>query len=359
MSIIVSKNLRNAVRLDRTSFKLEDNLQQYIHNNPESIPLYDIKEDVQLLILAREFNTLSGPIDAIGVDRDGEIYLIETKLYKNPDKRTVIAQVLDYGASLWKSHPDFDSFLLRLNTSVQQTFNQTVRERIQSFFSLDESQVETVITNMRDNLSGGNFKFVVLMDTIHNQLKDLILYMNQNSKFDIYGVELEYYKHGEFEIIIPKLFGAEVKKDVPGKKNATFISDEEFISLYKTIGLDKKLQELLNIQKSMQSGELKFEGWHADRTPKNINFFCRTSGATKMSLVISIGYNKEAPIQAFDFWLYDKSIEKKVLLATRKTLKIESNPLKEEAKFGVIARWPIKEFTKDKLAAFFSSLIGD
>jgi RecB family endonuclease NucS len=53
--------------------------------------------------LAREFSTKSGPIDALGVDKDGELYLIETKFYKNPDKRTVVAQVLDYGASLWSN----------------------------------------------------------------------------------------------------------------------------------------------------------------------------------------------------------------------------------------------------------------
>lgn len=40
-------------------------------------------------------------IDAVALDQNGDIYLIETKLYKNPDKRQVIAQVLDYGASLW------------------------------------------------------------------------------------------------------------------------------------------------------------------------------------------------------------------------------------------------------------------
>ena len=110
MSIIISKNLKNAVKLDRSSFALENNLQQFIFDNPESIPLYDIKEDIHLLILAREFSTSSGPIDAIGVDRDGEIYLVETKLYKNSDKRLVIAQVLDYGASLWKTFTDFNVF---------------------------------------------------------------------------------------------------------------------------------------------------------------------------------------------------------------------------------------------------------
>ncbi|MBI5358809.1 hypothetical protein HZB69_04260, partial [Candidatus Amesbacteria bacterium] len=252
---------------------------------------------------------------------------------------------------------DFDSFLLQINNAVQKTFYQTFREKAQSFFSLDESQVEALIANIKENLDEGSFKFVVLMDAIHDQLKDLILYMNQNSKFDIYGVELEYYKHEGFEIIIPKLFGSEVKKDIPTKRsNTTFISDEEFISLYKTIGLDKKIQELLDLQKSIQNGEIKYEGWNADRMPKTINFFYRIPAGTRMSLVLSIGYYRETPYQTLDFWLYDKDIEKRVLSAIRNSFSIESNFLKPDVKFGIVARWPIKEFTKDKLLAFFSSV---
>ena len=52
------------------------------------------------------------------------------------------------------------------------------------------------------------------MDKVHPQLKDLIYFINQNSQFDIYAVEMEYYKYGEYEILIPRLFGAEVKKDI-------------------------------------------------------------------------------------------------------------------------------------------------
>lgn len=228
MAIIISKKGEEAVKLNRTPFGLEDKIQQTIYDIPESIPLYDIKEDIKLLVLAREFPTKSGPIDAIGIDRDGDIYIIETKLYRNQDKRNIIAQVLDYGASLWKHHSDFDSFLLRIDSSVQEHFHQTIRERVQSFFSTEDQEIDTLLANMNNNLNEGNFKFVILMDTMHDQLKDLILYMNQNSRFDIYGVELEYYKHDEFEIIIPKLFGAEVKKDVTSRKpNTPAMSQEE------------------------------------------------------------------------------------------------------------------------------------
>jgi hypothetical protein len=66
------------------------------------------------------------------------------------------------------------------------------------------------------------------MDSMDERLKDLITYINQKSQFDIYGVELEYYKHDEYEIVIPKMYGVEVKKDAPpptGKR--TFLSIEE------------------------------------------------------------------------------------------------------------------------------------
>ena len=100
MSIIISRQGKNARRLQRTSIQQEEYLQAYIHNNPDVLPLDELKDNLRLLILAREFNTASGPIDALGVDADGEIYIIEAKLDKNADRRRIIAQALDYGAAL-------------------------------------------------------------------------------------------------------------------------------------------------------------------------------------------------------------------------------------------------------------------
>lgn len=214
MAIIISKNGKNAKKISKSEIEKEDYLQGYIYDNPESIPLYEIKEDIHLLILAREFQTKSGPIDAIGIDGDGEIYLVETKLYKNPDKRLVVAQVLDYGASLWRSFGSFDDFAKIMNEEANKTFGVSFNQKIKEFFGLEEEEISALIDNLKKNLREGNFKFVVLMDHLHSQLKDLIVFINENSEFDIFAVELEFYKHEEYEIIIPKLFGAEVKKDV-------------------------------------------------------------------------------------------------------------------------------------------------
>lgn len=229
MALIISKNGRNAKKVDRSTFTSEDELQQYIYENPESIPLSDIKDDIRLLIVAREFPTQSGPIDAVGVDEEGELYLVETKLYRNADKRHVVAQVLDYGASLWKHYSDFSDFLAELERQSQKKWGMGVHQKLQDFFGLTEEAAQNLLTNLRGNLEEGTFKFVVLMDTLHAQLKDLILFLNQYSKFNIYIAEIEYYKFESYEIMIPKLFGAEVKKDIAVTKprSAARVWDEE------------------------------------------------------------------------------------------------------------------------------------
>lgn len=213
MAIIITKNGKEAKKIEKSNFDKEDYLQNYIHDNPESIPLYDIKEDIKLLVLCREFPTSSGPIDALGIDKEGNIFLVETKLYKNPDKRLVVAQVLDYGASLWKNY-NTDDFINQINYSLSKNLKVGLNQRIKDFFKIEDEETDDVIKNISSNLREGNFKFVVLMDKLHQQLKDLIIYLNQNSEFDIYAVELEYYKYGSYEIMIPKIYGGEAKKNI-------------------------------------------------------------------------------------------------------------------------------------------------
>ncbi len=46
MPIIISKDGKDTKRVERVSFKQEEELQKYIFENPDSIPLEDIKEDI-------------------------------------------------------------------------------------------------------------------------------------------------------------------------------------------------------------------------------------------------------------------------------------------------------------------------
>lgn len=92
------------------------------------------------------------------------------------------------------------------------------------------------------------------MDQLDSRLKDLILFVNENSKFDVYAVEFEYYKHEEFEIIIPKLYGTEVKKDinVASAGLGKLITEEEFFNQAKESGdtTFARIKELFDLAQS-------------------------------------------------------------------------------------------------------------
>lgn len=215
MAVIITENGKNARKLDPKNFSSEGELQEYIYENPDALPMYEIDEDIRVLILMKEFPTNSGPIDALGVDANGNIYIIETKLYKNPDKRTVVAQTLDYGAAIWSYYNDFTEFLSRLEVGTNKKFGVGVKEKIKEFFQHEEdAQTVDLLEGVKTNLSKGIFRFVVLMDHLDDRLKDLILFINKNSQFDMYAVEIEYYKFDNHELMIPRIFGTEIKKDL-------------------------------------------------------------------------------------------------------------------------------------------------
>lgn len=218
MVIIVSKNNKNAQKVKRSDIKEEAYLQKYIHENPDAIPIYEINENKRLLVVSREFPTNSGPIDALAFDQDGEIYIVETKLYKNPDKRKVLAQLLDYGAALWKHSYNFQDFFASINDEINDKFGIPLEQKLREFYDKDEDEITDFNDALMLNLERGNFKFIVLMDHLDDRLKDLVHYVNENSRFDIYPVELEFYKYENYEIIIPRLFGAEIKKKLTTRK---------------------------------------------------------------------------------------------------------------------------------------------
>jgi hypothetical protein len=212
LSIIVAQRNKGAKRLERTVIQHESYLQQYILEHPDTLPLQELKEDLKLLILAREFPTTSGPIDALGVDADGDVYLIETKLYKNPDKRLVLAQILDYGAALWRAYEEPEAFLERIDELLSIRQQATLAARVTEFYALEGSALTDFMEGLKRSVSAGRFHFVVLMDRLDDRLKDLISFINANSKFLILGVGLDFYQHGELDILIPTIFGAETKK---------------------------------------------------------------------------------------------------------------------------------------------------
>lgn len=211
--LIISQHGRSA-RLDPRAFDNERALQRFIAEVPDAIPLDVLGVDGKLHILGRELQTTSGPLDALGTDGEGGAYLIEVKLYRNPDKRLVLAQVLDYGAALWAQAPSAADILGLLKASATRTGLEAPETRLAAFLDGDDEAVYEHLERVSSALSEGKFTAIVLMDRLTDQLRDLIKFMNENSRFRLLAVELDYYQHDSIEIVTPRLFGAETRRAV-------------------------------------------------------------------------------------------------------------------------------------------------
>jgi len=215
MSIIVIRN-GNATRVPETEFALESAMQSQIAANPSILPLHEIQENAHLVAVVRELSVSTGYIDLLGFDADGEVYVIETKLVRNPDRRTVVAQALDYGAALWTGYLDPVAFFSTIDDMLSRAGSPSLLDALRSAHGGDEAAATGTLERISQNLSNGAFRFVIPMDRIGDGLKDLVRYINENSRFTVYLVELEQYQDGDLTVVVPRLFGAEGRKVVSG-----------------------------------------------------------------------------------------------------------------------------------------------
>ena len=176
MAIIISKNGGNAKKLDRKDFEFESKMLDYVSANPEVIPVEDVKENTKMVVLTREFPVDIGSIDALGVDKDGEIYILETKLDKNSDKRKVIAQILEYGAYLYKTYTDGNGFVEKLNE--QLTNNETsLDEILSSSFNYEGEKLENLLEGIKNSFENRLYNFFIVMDKVPEETKEVIMFI--------------------------------------------------------------------------------------------------------------------------------------------------------------------------------------
>ena len=232
MTLIISKN-GSAIRIEKQPFANEAALQQYIYDCPEAIPLDEITPGANLFVLGREFPTKSGPIDVLGTDQFGHPYLIETKLYKNPDKRLVLAQVLDYGSALWSNPPSSELLLEVLREDAVKRQKSDPIDRLSRFLDTDDVGSQDQLMTIANALSAGRFTAIVLMDRLEQRLRDLINFLNENSSFQVLAAELDYYKHDGSEIVSPRLFGAEARRKTGTAQSKERKDPEEWFANWK------------------------------------------------------------------------------------------------------------------------------
>jgi hypothetical protein len=233
MTLIVRKTGKKFEQIHETNFHLEDKLQDLIH---EDQIIKKIKlgpgDDVRLVTLSRELESGSGPIDVLAIDEDGDIYIVETKLKKNPDRRKILAQIMDYAGAMWNRFDDFNTFEDQLqqhnstskhnNIISDKSLSDIIDDAISSEDSpfSDNADRDKIIKNMQACFKSGEFKFITVWDKLESELINTINYLNEKTSITIYAVTFEYYKNDDLEILIPSIYGRESEKRsvVKGKR---------------------------------------------------------------------------------------------------------------------------------------------
>ncbi len=101
------KKDENLNEVPETTYDKEDQMQRYIYENPQLLPVEELTGNKKIVVLIRELSTEYGRLDGLWIDEAGNIYIIETKLMRNPDRRNIIAQMLDYGVALRTEYKEF------------------------------------------------------------------------------------------------------------------------------------------------------------------------------------------------------------------------------------------------------------
>ena len=97
MSVFI-KDKKKFKRHTAKPFEDEEELGRLIIDHPEIVPVDQFSELGGALIpITREMKLETGELDVLGINKEGEIFLIENKLWRNTsDKKKVRSQAADY-----------------------------------------------------------------------------------------------------------------------------------------------------------------------------------------------------------------------------------------------------------------------
>jgi hypothetical protein len=144
----------------------EDWLQRLIHENPDLLPINEIRSSIgPLTALGREIGTSVGTIDNLLVDPQGTLVVIETKLWRNPQaRREVVGQVIDYAAAL--SRISFEELDFAVRTS-------TGGKGITEIVGVDELERQHLIDGISRSLGNGDLVLLVVGDGIREDVEGI------------------------------------------------------------------------------------------------------------------------------------------------------------------------------------------
>jgi len=174
------KLIPSEVSMVDTGRKEVNDLEQWIKSNSAILG-----EDIS--IIGEQVMTKRGPLDFLGIDKSGNLIIVELK--RDKLHREVLAQAIDYASDL--SSWDVE----RLNAECQKYAGKKIEEIMKESFDLDDEDLEDVSIN--------TFQKILLVGTgVDESLQRMVEWLSKNYDLSINVLVLKYTKtSGGDEII--------------------------------------------------------------------------------------------------------------------------------------------------------------
>ena len=157
-------------------------LQRLIHQFPQALPVNDLEPGFSRLVsICRELPVRTGYIDNLFATADGDLVLVECKLWRNPQaRREVVAQIIDYAHCLagW-SYEDLDQAVRQARTAGEGD-EAGLYALVEGDDALEEAAFVDAVSR---TLRLGRFLLIVLGDGIHESAETLAGYLQEHAGF--------------------------------------------------------------------------------------------------------------------------------------------------------------------------------
>ena len=157
-------------------------LQRLIHRHPTCIPMDQIEPGLpELVPVCMELPLSSGYLDNLLMTSEGDIVIVEVKLFRNPQaRREVVAQALDYASSLFgMDYTALEETVLRSDFDGKQR-----PSRLYDLFTdADALDEPAFVDAVNLNLKNGRIVVLVIGDGIRSDAEDLVSGLQRHAGF--------------------------------------------------------------------------------------------------------------------------------------------------------------------------------
>ena len=241
---VESGDIQN-LHLDKNELRLENLLM----DNPQLVPVDRFNASTWIPV-AKQISLEGHYPDIIGVDDTGQLYIIENKLYVNPDKKTVRNQIREYAFVIRKLRAKNNGWqeFLDLIKDANNSNSEDVKRRKNIYGkSLDEilndklhDNALSVVENekkskdcfqeIKKNFEEGDIILIIAIDKIRKNLRNSIDGENEldGKKLPMFALEVNEYKTKKGEkIIISNTYPFDLDDLIDKKDKIRIINNQE------------------------------------------------------------------------------------------------------------------------------------